>query len=104
MFPRPSSTSLWAASCSVDYTHDPFQNGLLERWVAISSVSGWISLLDFRTGDHCARLVLGQDLSWGAVDGSKRFDTDDISNLGALYWSFSDDPLRLQNVDVTMRD
>ena len=75
-----------------------------ERWVAISSTNGWLSLLDFRTGAHIARIVLGKGAMSLVIDESNRFDTTDLSEIGSLYWSFSDDPIRLQSIDLTMRD
>ncbi len=83
----------------VSATPDP-----AERLAAVTANSGWISLLDMRTGERLARVVPGSGAFWMVVGETGRFDSLDVAHLPTAYWQFSDDPLRLYSADLTMRD
>ena len=75
-----------------------------EHLAALASENGWISLLEYDNGAPIARLVPGRNSSILSIDEENRFDTTDISDLSTAYWRFSDTPLQLYSLELTMRD
>ena len=70
----------------------------------MATSSGWVSILDYRTGERIARILLQGAGDTVAIDEFDRFDPTDIEQVNSLYWNFSDDPLRLYSLDITSRD
>ena len=61
-------------------------------------------LWDTLPGTRLASLFGFAQGKWAVVDSKGRFDTNDLDQIEALSWVFSDDPLRSLVPEIFMRD